>query len=292
MKLRARVAAPIDDVWHALTDPARMRVWLAENAEVELPRRYEFWGRHTPDGSVPRQRLLHAADHTLRFSWALGEVATEVEISLADKDSATVVTLTQTNLPSWEDIVTESSPLSVLHTYWALSIANLADHVEGRDLTPKVDFTSPRTRTAFTIGATPDKVFEALVDPGKFGEWFGARMEIELYVGGRWSMGGFDNDPSPAKILELQPDRRLAIAWPDGIANTWELEGSGGGTRLTFVQSGFDDGRPAYAAWGGWLGGFAELRRYLEIPDWRPRWLEVTVAGMPDGIVTIETQEA
>ena len=68
MRLRARVAAPIADVWHALTDPAALRVWLAEHAEVDLPHRYEFWGRYTPEGDAPHQRLIHVDDHTLRFS--------------------------------------------------------------------------------------------------------------------------------------------------------------------------------------------------------------------------------
>jgi uncharacterized protein YndB with AHSA1/START domain len=48
--LRARLAAPVAEVRRALTDPAALRVWLAEHAEVDLPHRYEFWGRYTPDG--------------------------------------------------------------------------------------------------------------------------------------------------------------------------------------------------------------------------------------------------
>jgi uncharacterized protein YndB with AHSA1/START domain len=292
MRLRAKVAAPIDVVWHALTDATHLRSWLAEYAEVDLPRhRYEFWGRHTPDGATPHQELLQAEDHTLRFSWLVDGVVTEVGIGLADKGPFTAVTLTQSNMPSWERMLADDGPLSALHTFWALSIANLADHVEGRALTPKVDFTSPDMRAEFVIGAPADKVYEALVDPDRFTQWFGARVEIEPHVGGRWSMGGFDTDPDPAKILDLQPNHKVAIAWPDGVVSTWELEGSDTRTRLTFVQSGFDDERPPYASWTGWLGGFAELRRYLEIPDWRPLWLEVTVEGVPEGMITIEPQE-
>ncbi|SDL89246.1 hypothetical protein SAMN05421874_1326 [Nonomuraea maritima] len=43
MTIRARVAAPVKEVRQALTDPAAMRVWLAEHAEVDLPERYAFW---------------------------------------------------------------------------------------------------------------------------------------------------------------------------------------------------------------------------------------------------------
>ena len=59
MTCRARLAAPVEAVRHALTDPAELRVWLAEHAEVELPQRYAFWGRYTPEGDAPHQRLLH-----------------------------------------------------------------------------------------------------------------------------------------------------------------------------------------------------------------------------------------
>ena len=55
----------------ALTDPAALRVWLAEHAEVALPDRYEFWGRYTPDGAEPHQRVLHADERTIRFAWTV-----------------------------------------------------------------------------------------------------------------------------------------------------------------------------------------------------------------------------
>jgi uncharacterized protein YndB with AHSA1/START domain len=48
LRLRAVVPAPPKVVYEALTDPAALRVWLAEHAEVDLPGRYEFWGRFTP----------------------------------------------------------------------------------------------------------------------------------------------------------------------------------------------------------------------------------------------------
>lgn len=289
MKLRARVAAPIKDVHHALTDAGALRTWLAEHAEVELPHRYEFWGRYTPQGDAPHQRLIHADDRTLRFSWLLDGTDTTVEIHLTEDgaDSATL-TLTQTNLPGFADVVTETSTLSLMPTYWSLAIANLIDHVEGRELTPKCDFTSPRMREQLLIGALPQEVYDSLVDPRRFARWFGAKIEIEPYVGGRWSMGGFDTDPSPAKIVELEPGRKLSIAWDEGMVASWELEESGGKTRLTFMQSGFDERRPQYGAWMGWLSGIAELRRFHELSHWRPVWLEVYLEGMPEGLLTIE----
>jgi uncharacterized protein YndB with AHSA1/START domain len=288
MKLRVRVPASIKDVRHALTDAGALRTWLAEHAEVDLPHRYEFWGRYTPEGDAPHQRPIHVDDHTLRFSWLLDGTDTTVEIGLAeDGRDSTVLTLSQTNLPDYVGTVAETGTLSLMHTFWALAIANLVDHVEGRKLIPKCDLTSPRMREEVLIDASPQAVYDSIVDPEAFARWFGAKIEIEPHVGGRWAMGSFDLDPSPAKILELDPGRRMSLGWDDGLVTSWELADSGGQTRLTFVQSGFDEGQPPYGSWMGWLSGVAELRRFHEVRDWRSIYLEVHLEGMPEGLLTI-----
>ena len=99
LRLRAVVPAPPMTVYEALTDPAALRVWLAEHANVELPGTYEFWGRCTPDGAVPRQRVLHVDEHTIRFAWTVGGVETTVQFELAEDEDSTLVTLSQTDLP-------------------------------------------------------------------------------------------------------------------------------------------------------------------------------------------------
>ena len=66
------------------------------------------------------------------------------------------------------------------------------------------------------------------------------------------------------------------------MTTSWELDGSEGRTRLTFVQSGFDTANPPYPGWAGWLTGVAALRRYHELPGWRPMWRQMKVAGVPD----------
>jgi Activator of Hsp90 ATPase homolog 1-like protein len=128
-----------------------------------------------------------------------------------------------------------------------------ADHLAGRELTGPVDLTSPLLRAEAAIAAPPEDVYRSLMDPDEFSRWFGARMELEPYVGGRWAMGGFDQDPEPARIVALEHGRRVSLAWADQVP-TFELEGSGGTTRLTLVDSGFDEKQPPYAGWLGWLG--------------------------------------
>jgi uncharacterized protein YndB with AHSA1/START domain len=77
LRLRAVVPAPPKVVYEALTDPAALRVWLAEHADVDLPGKYEFWGRFTPDGAKPHQRVLHVDERTIRFAWTVGGVESE-----------------------------------------------------------------------------------------------------------------------------------------------------------------------------------------------------------------------
>ncbi|CRK57099.1 hypothetical protein [Alloactinosynnema sp. L-07] len=288
MTLRVRVPAPVDRVHRALTDADELTAWFAEHAEVSLPDTYTFWGRHTPGGDRPAQRLLHVDDTSLRFTWTLDDVETTVDIALeAETADTTVLTLTQSDMPTWDEMKLEQDARSALQTFWAMAVANLVDHLDDRDLTALCDFTDPEMRAVFTIDAEPARVFHALVDPPTFSRWFGARIEIEPYVGGRFAMGGFDNDAEAAKIVDFDEGRSLALAWPGTEVATWELEGTEGKTRLTFTQTGFDPEHPPYGSWMGWLSGFAELRRFFEVPDWRTIWLGVDMPQLPEGILTI-----
>ncbi|WP_433316785.1 SRPBCC family protein [Micromonospora chersina] len=273
LTVRARLAAPAEAVRRALTDPAELRAWLAEHAEVELPRRYEFWGRYTPEGDAPHQRLLHADDRTLRFAWTLDGVETTTEFELTPEGDSTVLTLRQSHF-SFEEAMSGSSIRGVLQTFWALAIANLNAHLEGRPLLPRTDFTSADLRGEVLIDAPMDKVWTSLTGSEQASAWFGFPIGIEPWVGGRYAMGGFDAGYA-AKVVDLTPGRALSVDWgPTGVS-TWELAESGGRTKLTFVQSGFDEGNPPYAAWTGSVAGLAELRRFHEMADWQPIWLDV-----------------
>ncbi|MBB5852619.1 SRPBCC domain-containing protein [Amycolatopsis umgeniensis] len=286
---QVRVRAPIDDVWHALIDPGALRIWLSEYAEVDLPSRYEFWGRYTPDGAVPRQRLLTAEDHVLRFAWTVDGTETVVELELAEDGDGTSLSYSQTGLPDFAALMADSdSPLGMMHTFWALAVANLVDHVEGRPITARCDLTSPVMREEVRIDAARPEVYRSITDPAAFTRWFGARIEAEMRVGGRWAMGSLEQDPEPAKIVDLVPDGRMTLAYEEGIVTSWELEDSGGGTKLTFVQSGFSDGKPPYGSWMGWLSGLAELRRFHEVDMWLPIWVDVHLDGMPEGLIALD----
>lgn len=269
-----RLPAPVDRVHHALTDPAELRVWFAEHAEVSLPGTYAFWGRHTVAGAEPAQRPLLVDDTTVRFAWTIDGTETTVELALRPDGEETVLSFTQTDFPGWGVVAGGGGgAVGLTGTFWALALANLGDHLAGRPLGPLPDFTSTDLRAEYLVDAPAERIYRAMMDPAEFVTWFNAPMELEPHVGGRWAMGGFENNPNPATITELEPNRKITLDFGGSYGqSTWELEESGGKTRLTFFQSGFATDDMPWAGWMGWLSGFAELRRYVELDPWTPLW--------------------
>ena len=107
LRLRAVIPASPKVVYEALTDPAALRVWLAEHADVDLPGKYEFWGRFTPDGAKPHQRVLHVDERTIRFGWTVDGVESTVQFELAEDEGGTLVTLSQSDLPSFAEVLAD-----------------------------------------------------------------------------------------------------------------------------------------------------------------------------------------
>lgn len=286
--VRVRTKAQAARVHQALTRAEDLQVWLAEHAHVDLGQGvYEFWGRYTPEGERGRQKLLEFDDTSVKFSWFLHGTDYTVELGVEERDGQTLVAVTQSPYPAWGEGVHDEVHAGVVQTFWPLVLANLVEHVEGRPVFGFCDFTTSEQRFETDIAAPAASIIDALTDADVFARWFGARMEIEPYVGGRWSMGSFEEDETPAKILALD-EEHFAIEFADGMVSSWELAESGGKTHLTFVQSGFDAAKPPYGSWMGWLSGFADMKRMLELPEWRPMWHSFDIPGMPDDFLVLE----
>ncbi|GHH51741.1 SRPBCC family protein [Lentzea cavernae] len=286
--VRVRTSADPARVHRALTTADDLRVWLAEHADVDLEQGvYEFWGRYTPDGERGRQKLLETTPSAVRFSWLLKGTEYTIELGVEERDGQTLVVASQSPFPQWGAAIEDEGGAGVVQTFWSLALANLVEHVEDRPVFALVDFSTPEQRVEVDIAAPPAAVLHALTDEEVFARYFGARCSIEPHVGGRWAMGGFEDEPNPAKIIALD-EERFAIEFPDGMVSSWELKGSEGRTRLTFVQSGFDVTDPPYGSWLGWLSGFADMRRMLELPGWRPMWHSFEAPGLPDGALVLE----
>src|ERR1700736_1218344 len=252
LRLRAVVPAPPEVVYEALTDPAALRVWLAEHADGDLAGKYEFWGRFTPDGAKPHQRVLHVDQRTIRFAWTVDGVESTVQFELAEDEGGTLVTLSQSDLPSFAEVLADTAGArGALQTFWSLAIANLADYLAGRELTPKCDFTSNELHASVVIDAAPDEVFDSMTQPEQFHRWFGANVDIEPYVGGRFAMGGFELDPGGAKFVEFDPGRKATLRCAAAMTDSWDLEGSDGKPGLPVVQSGSAPTNPPSPGWTG-----------------------------------------
>lgn len=251
-----KLEAPPAQAYAALTEPSELTRWFAEHVDVDLPAgRYRFWGKHTlgaPE-EAGRETITRAEPgRALGFSWTLFGVPTEVEIALAEEGGGTRLTLhhrVDGDLPL-------PRPHELIADHWRFVFGNLAAHLDGGDGIVLPDFTdpAPEVRMEIVINAPPAAVFRTLLDPEQVARWFDAPAPlIEPRVGGRYQLGwkykvdGRDVEGGPTRILELVPDRKLVLDWPDwrGLNATrqritFSLAPEGAGTRVTFVHSGFE----------------------------------------------------
>jgi activator of HSP90 ATPase len=119
---------------------------------------------------------------------------------------------------------------------------------------------------------TPQRVYEALLDPKQFSAFTGAPAQIEVTAGGAFScFGGMIT----RRNIELVPAKRIVQAWrvkiwPEGVYSivSFDLQQNGSGTRLTMTHDGFPDGMRAHLSGeiggGGWHKQYWEpLQKYL-----------------------------
>lgn len=165
-----------------------------------------------------------------------------------------------------------------MHTFWGLALANLAEFVNDRPLTPEVDFRPGRDaeiRISVEISAPPSAVFDSLTDPEKLKDWFGWEVDIDPRVGGTTTFG------SEGRIVEFAPNQAFAYIDEFGATTRWQLEASDKITKLMLIQSGYSEDEWDSVAQheACWLGNLAELKRMHELGDaWTPLTTELPSA--------------
>ena len=142
--------------------------------------------------------------------------------------------------------------------------ALLYGHKAGLDLNTVLKSVSTGAAGSKALEVLAPRILKGDFEPGFFVEHFIKDMSIAL------------------------DEAHFALEFQEGMVASWELKGSEGRTHLTFVQSGFDTSRPPYGPWLGWLSGFADLKRMLEVPNWRPMWHSMEMPGLPEGALTLE----
>jgi len=112
----------------------------------------------------------------------------------------------------------------------------------------------------------PEKVWRALTEPELLAEWLLPVVEGSLEPGAAFTLRtqpypGWDGTVS-CRMLEIEPQRKLSYAWTVPFLDTvvtFTLTPTASGTRLSLVQSGFeeDQKRESGGARYGWkmMGG-------------------------------------
>jgi uncharacterized protein YndB with AHSA1/START domain len=142
-----------------------------------------------------------------------------------DGADSSIVSVTQSHF-DFQEAIAERSSLGVIQTFWLLSLGNLVDHLAGRGVAQRCDFTSSEMRAVMDLDAPRQRVYEALSESDQFSAWSGIPITIEPVVGGGVTMVGLD--VPIAKVVDVVDGRKMAVDWGDGGVGTWELEDSGG----------------------------------------------------------------
>ena len=136
-----------------------------------------------------------------------------------------------------------------------------------------------RIERTIDLAQPPQRVWEALTSAEGLGGWFGDHATVDLRPGGTASVEWDDEEyKATLTISVVEPPTRFAWTWAiQGLLATdprrtyveFTLVPTGGGTRLTVVESGFAQ-RPdelldtAYRGnTEGWRKELAELADYL-----------------------------
>lgn len=137
------------------------------------------------------------------------------------------------------------------------------------------------------LRAPRSRVWSAIADAEKFGQWFGMKFD-GAFTSGQEMSGKFTN-PKYAHItlymtiVDIEPETLFSYRWHPGALDTtvdyskeattlieFRLSDADGGTKLTVVESGFDElpeWRRAEAFKmnsGGWTSQVENIRKYVE----------------------------
>jgi uncharacterized protein YndB with AHSA1/START domain len=131
------------------------------------------------------------------------------------------------------------------------------------------------------IAASPERVFQALVDPEQVPQWWGqagvyrcTKFSAELRVGGKWRSGGVDGEGRSFEVsgeyLEIDPPRLLVstwvASWTGDVKTTarWELEPTNQGTLVRIRHAGLSAHPELAQSYRGWPRMLGWLQVFLE----------------------------
>lgn len=117
------------------------------------------------------------------------------------------------------------------------------------------------------FNASPQHLYEALLDSKQFTEFSGRPAEINRDVGGAFSLF---KGHIIGRNLELVPNQRIVqgwrvVTWPEGAYSIvrFELKPQGSGTHLVFDHIGFPEGLHDHLAAGWEENYWSLLKKYF-----------------------------
>ena len=276
------------ELFSMLTQPEDLSAWFCEHAAVDLERgHYSFWGRFTPgtpaaDSDAVRLLACSAPD-SLQFGWTVRGAETVVLFSLEARGVMTQLTVEHAGIPARSD-----EHEMAFHDFWYVALENLrlyATSGEQQQLCSYAPKQGPSIELAVTVNGGADAVFDKIAKPEQIDRYYGSNSTVELEVGGKFDFGWKDS-LGPIKILELDAPHKLSFSWkfdePFETVVTWQLEESGGRTRLTLTHSGFAEDYDSEGYRAGWFSFLAIIKGMVELGE---DWSMIEIKGGAHGDV-------
>jgi uncharacterized protein YndB with AHSA1/START domain len=133
------------------------------------------------------------------------------------------------------------------------------------------------------IDASPETVWEFLVDPEKIVRWKGVDALLEPQAGGAYRVTVLPGNIAAGEVVEFDPPRRLVHTWgweggelpPGATTVEYELVPEGSGTRLKFTHRDLPSRESAESHTQGWDHYLPRLAEAASGGDpGRDPWLE------------------
>ena len=276
LHIQVALDASSERIFAALTEDAALEAWFTEHAAVTLrEQRYDYWGRYTPGTPVEVEGehpilALNTRRH-IRYAWQLPEGITKVDIGIVARDHQHIVFVRHSDLPETLD-----PRYANLEDFWFLSMENLRRYLDDKQVI-RCDFSAMGTgdvQHTVEIEGGAEAVYEALIKPEQLNRWIASNAQVEAVEGGEYKFGW--GDLGAFKILDLDDQRKLSYGWAEGgdapdTVVTWELEETGGKTRLTMVHSGFAPEQETAGYQAGWLNFMSWIKSLVEYgAQWQP----------------------
>ncbi len=233
--LRKLIPASREEVFAAWSDPASIRHWMCPGDTTTADAQIDF--RVGGSFRIVMKGGKDDTEHTgkyqtidppskLSFTWISKNTdskTTLVTIELRQREDQTELTLTHERFPSIDRVRQHKGG-------WSQIADRLAQYFEQ----PQAVADTRTVAHELTLSASPEEVFEALIDSAKHSKFTGAPAQIERKPCGVFSLYG---GKLTGKTLEFEPNRLIVQAWR---AENWP---KGHYSQATFVMEPVDNGR-------------------------------------------------